>query len=317
MKDPLVSIIVPCFNAGRWADAAINSVLAQSYANIEVIAVDDFSSDGTWEVLQMFRGNARVRILHHDRNRGQSAAANTGWREACGEYIKFFDADDLLSAGFIEAQVRRLAPRSDAVASASWGRFCADDLSTFAPNPEAVWRDMEPTDWLVESWITGRAMMQCGLWLIPRQIIERVGGWNERLSLINDFEFFARILCAAREVLFCPDAVLRYRSGVAGSLSGRKSRAAYDSMVDSILLGTGHLLAKRSDVRARRSAANVCQSGIYEIYPGHPDLVEQLHARVGELGGADLPVSGGRGFQILRRVVGWKAARRLMSLAGR
>jgi glycosyltransferase involved in cell wall biosynthesis len=308
---------MPCYNAGRWVVSAVESVLAQTCRDLELLVVDDASGDDSVARLEAFRREPRFRLLRNERNIGQSASANRGWALARGEYIKFFDADDLMSSDFLESQLNRLAGRDDAVVSAAWGRFHGDDLSTFRPNPEAVWRDMESTDWLVESWITGRCMMQCGLWLIPRRIVERVGGWNERLSLINDFEFFARILCAAREVLFCPDAVLRYRSGVAGSLSGRKSRAAYDSMVDSILLGTGHLLAKRSDVRARRAAANVCQSGIYEIYPGHPDLVEQLHARVGELGGADLPVSGGRGFQILRRVVGWKAARRLMSLAGR
>lgn len=317
MKAPLVSIVMPCFDAGRWVASAVESVLGQSFGDLELIIVDDASVDDSRDRVQPFLGDPRVRLLRNDANIGQSAAANRGWELARGDYIKFFDADDLMSPNFLECQLQRLNGRTDAVASASWGRFHGDDLSTFKPNPEAVWRDMEPTDWLVESWITCRGMMQCGLWLVPRQILERVGGWNERLSLINDFEFFARVLCGAREVLFCPEAVLYYRSGVTGSLSGRKSRAAYESLVESILEGTAHLLAKRQDARARKAAANVCQSGIYEVYPGHADLVLKLEEKVRQLGGSDFPPPGGSAFQALRRVVGWKLASRLLSWSGR
>jgi glycosyltransferase involved in cell wall biosynthesis len=314
---PLISIVMPCFNARRWVRSAIGSLLSQTYANFELIVVDDGSEDGSWEALQAFAVEPRVRLFRNEKNNGQSAAANRGYAEARGDYIKFFDADDLLSPDFLEAQVNRLAGRMGAVASAAWGRFYGNDLNTFRPNPESVWRDMEPADWLVESWMKARPMMQCALWMIPREILEETGTWNEELSLINDFEFFARVLCHSEKVMFCPEALLHYRSGLEVSLSGSKSRKARESECLSLLLGTSHLLARRRDPRAKRACANVCQHLIYDLYPEHEDLAARLAERVEECGGSDIPPSGGRYFHALRPWVGWKVARRLQRFAGK
>jgi glycosyltransferase involved in cell wall biosynthesis len=317
MTEALVSIIMPCFNAGKWVKGAIDSVLAQTYPYFELIVVDDGSNDESWKVLQEFANDPRVRLLRNERNIGQSASANRGYAEARGDYIKFFDADDLLSPDFVAAQVNRLTGRTDAVASASWGRFYNNDPATFVLNPEPVWKDVETTEWLIDSWIDCKGLMQCALWLIPRQILEKTGPWNAKLSLINDFEFFSRVLCAAKEVLFCPEAVLYYRSGTPGTLSGQKSRAAYESMADSILLGTAQLLARRQDARARLAAANVCQHGVYDLYPHHRDLQRKLEARIKECGGSNVPPFGGRYFHALRPFIGWKLAKRLQKLVGR
>jgi glycosyltransferase involved in cell wall biosynthesis len=257
-----------------------------------------------------------LRVIHQE-NRGQCAAANRAYAEAQGELIKFFDADDLLAPESIEQQVRRLNGREDAVASSRWGRFYNDALSTFKLNPQSVWRDLPALDWLTEAWADARPMMQCGLWLIPRRILDQSGGWDESLSLINDFEFFARVLCHAHEVLFIPEATLYYRSGLEGSLSGQKSRRAVESAFHSLLKGTGHLLEHRSDPAARQSCSNVLQDFIYNVYPDHPDLRAVIQQRVSELGGSDLEPSGGPRFHQLRRLVGWKAAKRLQRTLGR
>jgi len=307
---------MPCYNAGPYVGAAIASILGQTWQNLEVIVVDDGSTDESLEAIGRFSSDARLRVIEQD-NRGQCAAANRALQEARGAFIKFVDADDVLSSEFIEHQMTRLAGRRDAVASAEWGRFHQDDLGTFRKNPQSVWRDMKATDWLVEAWMDARPMMQCALWLIPREVLDRCGGWDERLSLINDFEFFARVLCHAEDVLFTPGAVLHYRSGVAGSLSGRRSRAAVESAYHALLAGTGHLLARRSDPAARRACANLLQDFDHTYYPDHPDLRRTMRDRVRELGGSDLPPDGPPRFQALRRLVGWKLARRVQRALGR
>jgi glycosyltransferase involved in cell wall biosynthesis len=315
MSAPLVSICMPCYNAGKYVAEAIDSVLAQTYPHIEIIVVNDGSKDNSGAVLERYRGKG-VKVIEQE-NKGQCAAANRAFAEAKGDYIKFFDADDILSPGFIEAQMRRLAGRTDAVASAKWGRFYNDDLQTFRLNPEPVWRDMDPVDWLVGSWMNARPMMQCALWMLPRQLLEKAGLWDERFSLINDFEFFARVLCFSREVLFCEQAMLYYRSGIGGSLSAQSSRKARESECESLILGTKHLLARRHDAKARLACANVCQHMIYDLYPQHGDLAGRLRQHVEECGGSDIQPSGGWYFGKLKHVIGWKLARRLQRLCGR
>ena len=312
VANPLVSICIPCYNAAAYLVQAIDSILAQSWPAIEVIVVNDGSTDGSGTILDSYASPA-LRVIHQV-NRGQCAAANRAYSEAQGELIKFFDADDLLAPESIEHQVRRLNGRTDSVASAQWGRFYNDDLSTFKLNPQSVWRDLPSLDWLTEAWVDARPMMQCGLWLIPRPILERSGGWDESLSLINDFEFFARVLCHASEVLFTPEATLCYRSGLQGSLSGQKSRRAVESAFHSLLKGTDHLLQRRCDPITRLSCANVLQDFIYTYYPDHHDLRGVVQQRVQELGGANVQIPGGPSFHLLRHIIGWRAALYIKSL---
>jgi glycosyltransferase involved in cell wall biosynthesis len=305
---------MPCFNAEPYLVAALESVLAQSWHPLEIIAVNDGSTDRTGEILDRYQERG-VRVIHQE-NRGQCAAANRALTEAQGELLKFFDADDILAPDMIVLQVARLAGRRDAVAMGEWARFYSD-LSEADFRPLPMYRDATPVDWLTDEWSRGEPMMQCAMWLIPVEILERTGGWDERLSLDNDFEFFARVLLAADEILYTPAARLYYRSGILGSLSGQKSRKAVESQFISLTLGTEHLLKAEDSSRTRRACANVLQAFEYAHYPSHPDLITKMRARIAELGGSDLKPSGPPGFQKLRSWTGWRAARRVQLLSER
>lgn len=304
---PKVSILIPCFNAEKFVAAAIESALAQTWPSVEILVVNDGSTDQSGAVIDRYEKRG-VKVLHQD-NQGQSAAANRAFRESTGSYIKFFDADDLIHPDLIQRQMERLSGSVTAVASAEWGRFYGDDQSTFTLSRQSVWRDMDARDWLVEAWADARPMMQCALWLIPRPVLEQAGGWDERLSLINDFEFFARVLGHANGVRFAADAPVYYRSGISNSLSAQRSRRAVESACESLLLGTSHLMARRDDDRARRACANVLQDFIYTYFPDHADLGARIALRVEELGGSDLRADGSPRFRALRQIVGWKYAR--------
>lgn len=94
----MVSIIIPVYNVEKYVGAALRSALEQSCTDIEVIVVDDCGTDGSMEVVEeIAAGNPCVRILHHERNRGLSAARNTGIAAAKGEWLYFFDSDDVLA----------------------------------------------------------------------------------------------------------------------------------------------------------------------------------------------------------------------------
>ena len=104
---PLVSVVIPCFNAERWIVETLNSVSRQTYANIEILVVDDGSTDGGVRLVESAASeDSRIRIIRKS-NGGLSSARNCGIREAAGKYVAIVDADDLWHPRKIEKQVAR------------------------------------------------------------------------------------------------------------------------------------------------------------------------------------------------------------------
>ncbi len=311
---PLVSILIPVYNAERFVSNSIESVISQTYPLIEIVVVDDGSTDRSAEIINSYSG--RIKIILQN-NAGQSEAANRAFGACSGELIKFFDADDVMAPDLVARQVERLDGRRDAVAMGEWTRFYGPMPSqeTFPTLP--MYRDADPVDWLVSEWKDAQPMMQCGLWLVPREIINAAGLWDPRLSLINDFEFFSRVLLNSAKILYTPNAKMYYRSGIVGTLSGMKTRSAVESQFLSLNLGADNLLSKEYSSRTRQSCANILKSFDFEHYPLHSDLRARIRRRVGELGGSDLDPIGPPGFHSARRLVGWRIARHAQHLAER
>jgi len=110
--EPLVSVIIPVYNRASLIGRAISSVLAQTYGNIEIIVVDDASSDALDAALSEFAG-AKLRCIAHSANRGAAAARNTGVAAAQGEFVAFLDSDDLWSSEKLDRQVNALEANPD------------------------------------------------------------------------------------------------------------------------------------------------------------------------------------------------------------
>jgi glycosyltransferase involved in cell wall biosynthesis len=286
----------------------LQSALAQTYSRTEIIVVDDGSTDSSGTIAQSY-SSARLRVLAQE-NAGQSAAFNRALREAQGDYFEYLDADDLLHPEKIARQIAALkACDSARVASGAWARFTSDPASARFEQ-EAIWSDLAAVDWLVSSW-SGGGMMHGAAWLVPRAVAERAGSWGEDLSLVNDFDYFARVLLQSSGVKFCSEARTYYRSGLSGSLSDQKSPRAWRSAFDSFTRGTSALLAREDSPRTRRAAAITFQSFAFGAYPAEPALVLQAERRVRELGGCDLRLRCGLFFNMLARSLGWKTARRI------
>lgn len=113
-----VSIIIPVYNVSKYIERCIKSVTNQTYTNIECILVDDCSTDNSYTISQDFindyKGDIAFTLLHHDKNKGQAAARNTGLREAKGEYVFFLDSDDAITPECIEEQMKVLKKYKDA-----------------------------------------------------------------------------------------------------------------------------------------------------------------------------------------------------------
>ncbi|MEN0054041.1 MAG: glycosyltransferase [Mucilaginibacter sp.] len=311
-NSPLVSVCMPAYNADKYIAEAVQSVLSQSYTNWELIIVNDGSTDDTATVLGQFT-DPRIRI-YEQQNSGQCAAANRAFSFSKGRFIKFMDADDMISPGYIAGQVKRIDNRDDVIASAAWGRFYNDDTSTFKLNDDLIRHDSKPIDWLVSSMDGKQVMMQCAIWLIPRAVLEESGLWDERLSLINDFEFIIRVLLYAREIRFAENSILYYRSGLPNSLSSLKSQKGAQSAYDSINWGTSQMLAFEQSNRVRKVCAACFQNFVYSFYPYHKALVNLAESKVKELGGSTAPFLSGGYTRLLQSVIGWKNVKKLKFL---
>ncbi len=315
MSAPLVSILVPCFNAAPWLRATLDSALAQTHPRTEIIVVDDGSRDDSVALARTYAPRG-VRVATQP-NRGAAAARNHALRLATGDWIQFLDADDLLAADKIARQLARAAAApAGAVFTARWARFVADPAvaTLHAANP--LFADLSPRDYLLR-YATTDCMMHPAAWLLPRAVATAAGPWDERLSLNDDGEYFARVVAASSAVRHCPDALSFYRSGLPTSLSGQRSRRHLESAHLAATLTAEHLLRVAAGSAGRAAAADLLQRFAYDYYPAAPDLVADAERRARALGGARFAPLGGRAFRVARRLVGWKCARRLQIAAGR
>ena len=307
-----VSIVIPCHNAAPWLAETLESALAQTWSEKEVILVDDGSTDGSRAIARPFEARG-VRVLEQS-NRGASAARNAGLRAARGDCVQFLDADDLLAPDKIAVQMERLrATPGRPVASGAWARFERDPSEAgFAEEPN--WRDLSGIEFLLLHYEAGW-MMHPGAWLCPRTLLDEAGPWDERLTLNDDGEYFGRVVLAATGILFCREARSYYRSGLRRSLSRRKDVPALRSLRLSTELNCDRMIAAAGgSPRARAAAANGWQRLAFEAYPAAPDLAAEAEARCRQLGGSPFPLPAGPGFQGLARIAGWRTAKRLRDL---
>lgn len=312
LTKPLVSICMPAYNSEKYVLEAVNSVLKQTYSRIELIVVNDGSTDNTEKILNNI-SDSRLKVITSV-NKGQSSAANLAFNNSDGELVKFMDSDDLISKEFIQLQVECLYGTVDTISSASWGRFHSDNLDNFELNVDVIRKDSKPIEWLVSSMDNKQAMMQCALWLIPRNVLGRAGLWNEKLNLINDFEFIIRVLLSSQEVKFTDNAILYYRSGMENSLSKLKTRKGAESAFNSISFGTNHMLNHENSNRVKNIAADCFQNFVYTFFPYHRDLIYKAENRIIQLGGSKIPFPAGGYTHFIANILGWRLTKILKSL---
>jgi glycosyltransferase involved in cell wall biosynthesis len=306
---PLVSILIPCFNAERWIAETLDSALAQTWPNLEIIVVDDGSTDRSAEIVETYADRG-VRLIRQA-NAGASATRNRAFAASNGAFIQFLDHDDFIDPDKVALQVSRLIDSPGSVATAEAGIFI-DRPAEAEFRPEPSWRDLEPLDWM--RCLLGGCMIFTTIWLIPRGVAEQAGPWNEALSDHDDREYLTRVILAADRVLFCQGARARYRGGNPNSLSQRRNWA---STFDSLKLCERHIVGRADDDDLRAGLSLVWQRMAFESYPYSPVIAERALARGRALHAVKLGACGGPRFRMVRAVLGWRAARRLQVMTGR
>ena len=195
---PLISVIVPVYNGERFVGEALESVFRQRYDPLEVIVVDDGSTDGTAEVVKGF--GSRVTRLHQP-NAGPAAARNLGLAKAEGELIAFLDADDLWPEGKLAFQLEHL--RSEPDAGLSMGYCRVEKLQGVEGN------ESTRTNWPHGS---EGCHMLVGAMLTRRAVWETVGGFNAALRYGEDVDWFLRAReCGVSFAVSCGIALIHRR----------------------------------------------------------------------------------------------------------
>jgi len=300
MQEQLVSIVISAFNAEKYIAETLESVLLQTWRELEVIVVNDGSTDRTAGIVSSYADRGIILITQE--NRGQDAALNNGYRHSKGSYIKFMDSDDLINPEMIQKQMEMLNGSDDMIAYSEWSRFYKDDPGTANFEYLDYWKDAPPVDFLTSR--KESVMLQCGIMLVPRALIEKAGLWNERLILFNDTEFYMRLILESKGLKFTPGARLYYRSGMSKSISAQRSRKFFESTFLATCLAGERLMRYEDSPRTRTLISNLFLDQYFLMYPSFPDLMKKHEDMIAKYGHANIELKGGRVFMLLKKLFG-------------
>ena len=293
-SSPLVSVVIPAFNAQRFIEETLATVATQSYRPLQVFIVDDGSTDQTTAIvrdwIRLLPGNRELSgALLEQKHRGGSAARNLGIAASQGQWIQFLDADDLLGPGKIAAQVLALREDQSSTAYCGWrirshrgARIEVSDLRQAAAVPEGS----DVLRMHLEGWYCPPL---CYLW--PRDLVTRLGGFDVSLGADQDGDFTLRALAAGAQLRYVPGVDVQYRVHSVGQVSRVRSRAKFRSRyrvakkIAAILEREGRIepyqksLAIRFDELRRTSCvtypalAELCRRASEAHWPHHEPAV--------------------------------------------
>jgi glycosyltransferase involved in cell wall biosynthesis len=261
-SSPLVSVLVPAYNDGAYLDAALHSLAAQTCGDFEAVVADDGSTDDTAEVTAAWAArDSRFRPLRSESNRGMTENWNAALRAARGELVTKLDADDAAAPDFLSSMAPELA--DPAVAAA----FCRTVECDEQLRPVSAWdgerafarhgvdpamRSVKPgNEWLAMSF-EDHQLWHSDAFLMRREDLLAIGGWDERWSCASDTDLILRVLERARRVVHVPTVGIRYRRR-ARSVSARAAADGWKT-VESVLVGLASL-GRAGRPLARRSRA--------------------------------------------------------------
>jgi glycosyltransferase involved in cell wall biosynthesis/peptidoglycan/xylan/chitin deacetylase (PgdA/CDA1 family) len=310
---PLVSILVPAFNAQAWIADTIRCAISQEWDRKEIIVVDDGSTDETLALARKFESEG-VRVVSQ-KNQGAAAARNTALSLSHGDYIQWLDADDLIAPDKIARQMEALdnCGSKRTLLSSSFGKFLYRWYrAEFVPS--ALWCDLSATEWLLRK-MGENLYMQTATWLVSRELTEAAGPWDTRLLSDDDGEYFCRVLLASDGVRFVPEAKSYYRApGAAfgGTLSyigqsAKKIKAHWLSMQ----LHIKYLRSLEDSERVRVACLNYLQRSLIYFYREDVEIVKQAEQMAAELGGELRPPYLSWKYSWFRRLFGWSVAKRV------
>jgi glycosyltransferase involved in cell wall biosynthesis len=306
---PLVSILIPAYNAQAWIHSTLESALNQDYSNIEVILVNDGSTDQTLAIARGFESKL-VKIVDQP-NAGGPAARNVAFAHAQGDYIQWLDHDDLLDRHKISEQLKAIdyAPGGRLLLSSAFGTFYyCKERAVFSPT--SLWRDLTPREYFFAKFTDDR-WFQTSAWLVSRKLSQMAGPWWEVRSPDDDGEYLCRIVSASERIQFVPTAKSYWRVGNYQSFSHSpaRSNAALEALLASTLRCIEHFRSLEDSEKSRAACVSYLRHRLINFFPDHPDLLERMYKVANELGGSLSTPPLRRPYDLIRSCFGWRVAR--------
>jgi len=221
---PLVSVVMPCFNAAPYLAEAVGSALGQSYGNVEVVLVDDGSTDGSDRVAATLATQYPGRItIAHTHRLGPYPARNHALRLIKGDLVAFLDADDWWDASALEKLHAVLVTEKADLAYCGWQNVGEGVHS--APYVPPEYEKDDPVAHFVRTcpWPIHAA-------LVKRELVEHLGGFSERRYSSMDYDFWLRALAVTRRMARVPEVLAFYRWHGQGQVSAVKWRQVLDAL---------------------------------------------------------------------------------------
>ena len=207
---PLISVVIPCFNLQATLHETLDSVLGQTWRNIEVIAVDDSSTDRTPAILAAYATrDQRVRVIRQA-NAGCGASRNTGIAPARGSYIGLIDADDLWVPGYLAAHMQRFAADRQLGVSFTRIRYIEHDGAPTSETTRPKLRGITPEDILQDN------PAGCAMLVARRAVFDEVGLFNAKLRRAEDQEWLFRVALTGWKIEGIDEALADYRNSPMG-----------------------------------------------------------------------------------------------------
>lgn len=223
----LVSVIIPTYNRAKYIIEAMDSVFAQTYRPIELIIVDDASTDNTsdlvveWHAERSADTGFRFVYLRQPENRGAPAARNLGAIKSKGQFIVFHDSDDLMDENRIQLQIQRIVKENAELCEGSW--------KSLPPETKSYRCQIQSSDMLLD-FFKNRVSGATVCWMIRRDLMCQVGPWDESLVCYQDIDLTFRLLALHPKVSFEPDSVVLLRKQHDGRITSiRETEQGYKS----------------------------------------------------------------------------------------
>ena len=213
-KGALVSVVITCYNYAHYLRQSIESVLGQTYTNIEIIVVNDGSTDNTEEVMSSYLNHPRI-IYVKQENSGQAVAKNVGVRKASGSFVAFLDGDDLWCADKLEEQMKCFENPDVGVVYCR-AKYVDQNGNEF--DYEMTSHYLQPKRGAVTKWLFFDNFVQFSSTVVRKECFEKFGAFDETLKMGIDWDLWLRI-STAYKFDYVDDRLFYYRMGHAGQMS--------------------------------------------------------------------------------------------------